>query len=93
MKCTFPFWVLPNSNDFKIYQSAGYFNQGIMNETMQNTNKPFLDLLGIVCTLQHSISIHLKMMSISKKQNKLTSLFISYILFIRLQIKDSKSRG
>ena len=60
---------------------------------MRNTNKPFSDLLDLVCTLQHSISIHLKMMSISKKQNTLTSLFISYFLFIRLQITDSKSRG
>ena len=60
---------------------------------MQNTIKPFSDLLDLVCTLQHSISIHLKMMSILKKQNKLTSLFISNILFIWLQIRDSKSRG
>ena len=60
---------------------------------MQNTNKPFSDLLDLVYTLQYSISIHLKMTSISKKQNKLTSLFISNIPFIRLQITDSKSRG
>ena len=56
-------------------------------------HKPFSDLLDLVCTLQHSISIHLKMMSISKKKNKLTSLFISNILFIRLQIRYLKSRG
>ena len=60
---------------------------------MQNTTKPFSDLLDLVCTLQHSISIHLKMIMIEKKQNKLTSLFISNILFIWLQITDSKSRG
>ena len=59
---------------------------------MQNTTKPFSDLLDLVCTLKHSILIHLKMMSILKDQNKLTSLFISIILFIRLQITDSKSR-
>ena len=59
---------------------------------MQNTTKPFSDLLDLVCTLKHSILIHLKMMSILKDQNKLTSLFISNILFIRLQITDSKSR-
>ena len=70
-----------------------YFNQGNMNKVMRNTNKPFSDLLDLVCTLQHSISIHLKMIMIEKKQNKLTSLFISNILFIRLQIKDLKSRG
>ena len=34
----------------------------------------------------------MKMNSISKKQNKLTSLFIAIILFIRLQTTDSKSR-
>ena len=49
------------------------------------TRKPISDLLGIVCTPQHSISIHLKMIIItSKKHNKLTSPFFSYILFIRL---------
>ena len=37
-----------------------YFNQGIMNKVMQNTNKPFSDLLDLVYTLKHSISIHLK---------------------------------
>ena len=63
---------------FKKYQSTDYFNQGNMNKVMLNTIKPFSDLLDLVCTLQHSISIHLKMISISKKQNKLTSLFISY---------------
>ena len=35
----------------------------------------------------------MKMNSISKKQNILTSLFIAIILFIRLQITDSKSKG
>ena len=59
---------------------------------MRNTIKPFSDLLDLVCTLQHSISIHLKMIMIEKKQNKLTSLFISNILFIWLQITDSKTR-
>ena len=70
-----------------------YFNQGNRNKVIQNTTKPFSDLLDLVCILQHSISIHLKMMSISKKQNILTFLFISNILFIRLQFTDSKSRG
>ena len=78
IKCTFPFWVLPESSDFETYLSTDYFNQGNMNKVMQNTIKPFSDLLDLVYTLQHSFSIHWKIMSISKKQNKLTSLFISY---------------
>ena len=85
--------MFPESNDFKIYQSTDHSNQGNRNKVMQNTIEPFSDLLDLVCTLQHSISIYLKIMSISKKQNKLTSLFIPNILFIRLQITDSKSGG
>ena len=61
-----------------------YFNQGNMNKVMPNKIEPFLDLLNIVCILHHFILIHLKIMSISKEQNKQISLFISNILFIRL---------
>ena len=55
-----------------------------MKKVMQNTIELFSDLLDMICTLQHSSSIHLKIMSISKEQNKLTFLFTTNILFIRL---------
>ena len=60
---------------------------------MQNTIDSFF---GFVRYSLYSATVYLysmKMNSISKKLNKLTSLFISYILFIRLQTIDSKSKG
>ena len=60
---------------------------------MQNTIDSFF---GFVRYSLYSATVYLysmKMNSISKKLNKLTSLFTSYILFIRLQTIDSKSKG
>ena len=59
---------------------------------MQNTIDSFF---GFVRYSLYNATVYLyfmKMNSISKKQKKLTSLFIAIILFIRLQITDSKSR-
>ena len=38
--------MFPESNDFEIYQSTDYFNQGNMNKVMRNTNKPFFGFVG-----------------------------------------------
>ena len=58
---------------------------------MQNTIDSFF---GFVGNSVHTTTVYLyslKMKSISKKQNILTSLIISNILSIRLQTMDSKS--
>ena len=60
---------------------------------MQNTIDSFF---GFVRYSLYSATVYLysmKMNSISKKQNILTSLYIAIILFIRLQTIDSKSKG